>query len=62
MSNGIRSEAQRLAFVATKHSDEVLDLIVFDDNGQSTMKTSVGRRSPEDYGPEGGGATWHYVS
>lgn len=47
------------ALVKKDHGGGTLDLIVFDDDGASSVKTSVPRRAQQDYGPEGGGHTWH---
>lgn len=58
--NGGEGQEHQLAFITKVHSEDTVDLLVFDSNGQGTVKTSAVRRSPEDYGPEGGGYTWYY--
>ena len=39
---------------------EKADLLAADSNGVWQYKFSVPRRDPADYGPEGGGETWHF--
>ena len=48
------------AIVAKDVGDTKFDLIVFDpEGGQSSLYKAVPRREKADYGPEGGGRTWH---
>lgn len=49
---------RRFALV-TKRSGDKADLLVVDQNGTWTVLEDVPRRAPADYGPEGGGRTWH---
>ena len=52
---------KQLAFVTKDHGDgAVVDLIALGESGNSVL-TSVPRRAVEDYGPEGGGRTYHAI-
>lgn len=52
---------KHLAFVTHDHGDGVVvDLIAIGPSGNSAY-TSVPRRAPADYGPEGGGHTYHAI-
>lgn len=53
-------EAELFALVVADKGEHELDLIVFDqDTGASSLVRNVPRRAKADYGPEGGGRTWH---
>jgi hypothetical protein len=56
--NGGSGKEKQYALVANEHSEEMLDLIILTSSGND-FETSVPRRAPSDYGPEGGGRTWH---
>lgn len=51
-------DGDRFALVATDNGDDNLDLIVRTASGWED-KLGVPKRDPADYGPEGGGHTWH---
>lgn len=55
----VDGEGNHFALVTKKHSEDMLDLLVSDRNGNWGVETSVPRRDPSDYGSEGGGRTWH---
>jgi hypothetical protein len=48
--------ASRYATVIKEHPNGALDLVV---EGETGVKHEVPHREPSDYGPEGGGDTWH---
>ena len=47
------------AFVVADNGGGSLNLVVFNDQGVSSAVNDVPRREKADYGPEGGGVTWH---
>ncbi len=47
------------ALVVADKGDTKHDLVVFTNQGVSSIERDVPRREPKDYGPEGGGRTWH---
>ena len=48
------------SLVAKDVGETKLDLISFDpETGAATYHRGVPHREPADYGPEGGGYTWH---
>jgi hypothetical protein len=51
---------KHLSFV-TKEYEHKADLYVLADDGVARYE-GVPRRAPADYGPEGGGHTWHLQS
>lgn len=57
--NGGAGKENEYALVVKDHGEGNLNLLVFDQNGAGTHRISVPRRDPSDYGPEGGGHTWH---
>lgn len=57
--NGGEGKEHEYALVVKDNGDGNLDLLVADANGAWAHQNSVPRRDPSDYGPEGGGHTWH---
>lgn len=54
------THADVFALVAKDVGDTKLDLIMFDpETGTASYRRGIPRREPADYGPEGGGDTWH---
>lgn len=51
-------DGTRFALVVDEKGDHKLDLAVLTDHGFERVN-DVPRRAPADYGPEGGGRTWH---
>lgn len=51
-------ERNTFAIILADKGDHKLDLAVLTDHGFE-RKNDVPRRAPADYGPEGGGHTWH---
>lgn len=59
--NGGAGKEHQFATVKRNHGGNTVDLLVWEDeNSAWTVKTSVPLRDPKDYGPEGGGYTWHF--
>ena len=59
--NGGEGKSHRLAFVTDVADGDVVNLLVFDGDGNGTIQTGVPRRSPDDYEAGGGGGhTWYY--
>lgn len=56
--NGGEGKEHQLAFITKDHGGGTADLLVVTASGNSAL-TSVPRRAPSEYGPEGGGHTWH---
>jgi hypothetical protein len=56
----VGEHGKQLAFVTADHGSAV-NLLTFNADGAGTTHTSVPKRSPADYGPEGGGHTWHEI-
>ena len=52
-------DVNQFALVIATRDDGNLDLLAFDKNGSGGLKGDIPRREPIDYGPEGGGDTWH---
>lgn len=53
-------DGDAFAIVLDDAGDGNLDLLVFDpETAAPGYKYDVPRRAPSDYGPEGGGHTWH---
>lgn len=57
--NGGAGKEEEYALVTKDNGDGNYDLLVADENGAWTHQKSVPRRAVADYGPEGGGHTWH---
>ena len=63
--NGGVDKAHEIAFVTKviDDADGIVNLLVFDGDGNGTIETEVPRRAPADYEAGGGGGyTWHYAS
>lgn len=52
-------QTKQYALVVADKGGTLLDLLVADENGAWGHKRDIARREPADYGPEGGGDTWH---
>lgn len=57
--NAGEGKESQFALVLKDHKGGTLDLLWVDDNGSWNAASHVPRREPADYGPEGGGDTWH---
>jgi hypothetical protein len=47
------------ALVTQNDGDTKLNLFCIPASGESYVKNGIPQREPNDYGPEGGGDTWH---
>ncbi len=56
--NGGAGREKEYALVAAEKGDTKLDLVVLTASGNQLVE-DIPRREPSDYGPEGGGDTWH---
>lgn len=56
----VSADGPQYALLVKSHDEGVTaDLLVADENGAWTRREGVPRRDPADYGPEGGGHTYH---
>ena len=53
-------EEDRVAFIASPEGGPMADLVILGKDGVE-HKRDVPQRAKADYGPEGGGHTWHTV-
>lgn len=56
--NGGAGREKEFALIAKDHGGGSLDLIILTESGNQ-FEAAVPHREPSDYGPEGGGRTWH---
>ena len=59
--NYVADEGVQIAIVLGPNEDGTHELLAADANGAWTVRHGVPHVDPENYGPQGGGHSWHYV-